>query len=292
MSITEKAVCCTLSISGWSANKTDKKVTQKAIDDAHAKNKAGKFSKKLILSDVYDKYKNVESRARAYLEEPTFPFAGKMKILPVVQLDEVRDQMREFRYECEALRDEFIDGGDYEASVADAHNHLGSMFDPADYPDKEVVRSKFKFQFQIFPMPQAGHFVLDAEKEVVEEMQDELREYYDEVYKNCNMKLLNKIKKQVDHMYERLSGEEKHLKWTLTKNMREFVAMLPDLNINEDPEIDQFIADLRSDLCKFTVEDMRADQGKLSDTRKKAAAIKAKVDDHLNKMSAFLPTTQ
>lgn len=292
MSITDRAILMSLSISSWSNKKADKKVTQKALADANAKTKAGEFRKKLILSDVYDKYKNVESRARAYLEDVSFPFAGKMKIVPIVILDEVTANMREFRIECENLRDEFIDSGDYEASVRDAHNHLGSMFNQADYPDPETVRARFRFKCNTFPLPQAGHFVVDVEKETMADMQEDLIEHYEEVFTGCAVKILGKIKKQVTHMVERLEGEEKYLKWTLVKNMREFVALLPDLNINDDPEVDSLIADVRTELCKFSVEDLRSDPEKLKKTRTSAKSIDKKIDDHLKKMSAFMPADE
>lgn len=288
MSMSEKAILIALEISAFSITRTDYKVTQKAINDAHAKQKSGKFHKRLILSDVYNKYKNVENRARTYLEERTSPFMGKMKVLPIVELEEVQNKLREFRFEAEALRDEFIDGGDYEASVKDAKNHLGSMYNPDDYPDPEVVRSKFRFNVSTMPMPEGkGYLPLDLEQESLDELEEELEQSYVTAHKNLTVKLLQRIRGQVEHMAEKLSGEEKHLKWTLVQNMRDMVDMLPELNIHDDPDVSQLIDSVRDDLCQFTVKEMRDDPSKLSNTRNKAKALNKKLDAQIKKMAMF-----
>tara|TARA_R110000803_G_scaffold210841_1_gene284272 strand:- start:468 stop:1364 length:897 start_codon:yes stop_codon:yes gene_type:complete len=287
--LAERAILMSLEISAWSAKKTDKKVTAKAIGDAKAHRQSGEFRKRLIKSDIYDQYRNLEGQARSYLDSVSFPFLGKMKLVPLGMLDDVRAELRDFRIKAEKLRDEFIDSGDYARSVADAHNHLGSMFDPADYPDPEVVRARFKFTIGSMPIPPKGDWPHDLEKATRDDLVQELGEQYKIAHNEVVAKLLGRLGEQVAHMLTRLEGEEKHLKFTLVKSMRSLVGLMPIINISKDPELDTLIDNIRDELCQFEVTELRADPAKMKGTKKSAKKIGGDIEAYLKKMSAFVP---
>jgi hypothetical protein len=79
--------------------------------------------------------------------------------------------------EFDRMVDIFVNA--YDLEVAQQQAKMGDLFDVSAYPNKDDLRSKFKFKINYMPLPAAGDWRLDINAEA----QRQLREQYEDSYK-------------------------------------------------------------------------------------------------------------
>lgn len=238
-----KAMLANLSISRWSAKKTDRKVTKEVTDAHGADRDAGDFRKTLVDKAHLKALMTSASAIRAYHYKMTLPWDDDgRRILPSASFKEYSDTNRTMRFADEKLRREFI--AVYPSLLATAPKRLGSMYDPKDFPSASEIADKFDIKISLEPIPSAADFRVDVGEEAAEAIRAEITAENDLKFQQAMKDLYGRVHKVVNHISETLHQEDPRIFDTLVTNARDIVACLPALNLTSDPVLEQLRIDL------------------------------------------------
>lgn len=267
MSLQDKAMLITLSVSCWTARKQDKKVSAQ-VEKAHNAHDAGRFNKLLVDKAHLDPLTSFAGSIRTFHYKMTLPWMDNgARLLPSKLFMEYSAEMRKLKGEYERLVDSFI--STYDARlVQEARQRLGTMYDPADYPPGHELREKFGVETDIMPVPDGADFrvaVGDAERQRI------ASEITDRVAKRQATAIQDawaRVREVVGLIATRLSADKTIIRNSLMENAQDLARLLPGLNVNDDP--------LMARVAHTIVSDLLASPERLRRSavaRKQAAAV-------------------
>jgi len=287
--LADAAALCYVRVSIWSARKLDKKQTQKSLTSAGATNDGGRFNKHLLakadaaLKEVQRKGNQI----RDYVEANTLPWddAGNRLISNVQMLTTVGDLAR--------LQGEFNDAVDafvaeYPVLRAQAIANLGTMGDDSDYPQPDVVRSKFSVKVSYNPLPVGFG---DIRQGMTQQQAQAWQAHFEgNVKAQVNGALSNawgRLRESLERYSDRLQPRDgddadkmKIFKDTMVEGLRDTLTLLNGLNVFGDANLTQICADVRARVASI-------DAGALRSSPATAVSVKMDVDEILRRMKAF-----
>jgi hypothetical protein len=282
MSISNSAMLVELNISVWTAAVTDRKATSKVTDDANAAADAGQFKKNLAAGTTLRKeLADYAALCRTWHNGRTMPWADRgPRLLPTSMFFDYKQEINARRDYFMAKVDKFCEA--YPQLLADAPQHLGDLFNPADYPTVEEVRSKFGFQLVFSPVPESGDFRLAAGEEDLAELRAQYEDAYEVRVREAMQSAWDKVHDMLVRMSEKLtepegdSAKPKLFHGTFITNVHDLCGLLTHLNITKDPKLEEARRSLERLVSNVDIDDVRKDVGTRID-------LKAQVEQVLNK---------
>lgn len=267
MSLQDKAMLITLSVSCWTARKQDKKVSAQ-VEKAHNAHDAGRFNKLLVDKAHLDPLTSFAGSIRTFHYKMTLPWMDNgARLLPSKLFMEYSAEMRKLKGEYERLVDSFINT--YDAClVQEARQRLGTMYDPTDYPPGYELREKFGVETDIAPVPDGADFrvaVGDAERQRIA---SEITERVAKRQATAVQDAWARVRDVVGLIATRLSADKTIIRDSLMENAQDLARLLPGLNVNDDP--------LMARVADAIVSDLLASPERLRRSavaRKQAAAV-------------------
>lgn len=237
MSLQDKAMLVTLSVSCWTARKQDKKVSAE-VEASHNARDAGRYNKLLIDKAHLDPLTSYAGQIRNYHYKMTMPWMDNgARLLPSKLFAEYSKEIRRMKQEYASLVSALVQK--YPTLVQEARQRLGTMYEPDDYPDSSELYGKFDVETDIMPVPDGADFrvaVGDTERERIQ------REISDRVAKRQKAAADSawvRVREAVGRVVTCLSAPKARIFDSLTENLEDLVRVLPGLNINEDPDMDR-----------------------------------------------------
>ncbi|MDR1282408.1 MAG: hypothetical protein LBK99_16540 [Opitutaceae bacterium] len=235
--LTKKILVVDLSIGCLGTSTTDTEATNEVIKKNAASHDAGRFSKNL-LKEPLAPIKRIMGKARRLHREYTLPGLSRgLNVLPVslhAKYTELMTAKQTEYFEAVAV---FRSG--YETHKADDQNKLGTLFRPSDYPPAETLDRYFKFDFTVLDMPQGDFQRLDG---IYSVRAQELKANYEKRMQEIGETAANTVRKTLAELIgkvaERLSDPEAKVYDSLLQNLRDYLAMVPALNVTNDPEVE------------------------------------------------------
>jgi|SRR6056297_374025 len=253
--ITEKAMLASLHISCWSARKHDKQVS-KEVDDKYGGKDAGRFNKVLANKDALKSIKTITSTARIFHQEQTLPWGERgERLLPSANYSNYSRQMRTYQQQFDDAVLAFV--RDYNSVIWDARQRLGGLFRKEDYPDPSDIRDKFAFRTIITPVPMSDDFRVNLGKDEVDAIKRDIENRIEQAHAAATQDLWKRLYDVVSHMVDRLSDPEAIFRDSLVGNIVKITEILPRLNINDDPQLDQMRRKIEDSLCAYSPDQLR-----------------------------------
>lgn len=287
--LADATALCYVRVSVWSARKLDKKQTQKTLTAASATNDGGRFNKHL-LANADALLKEVSRKAnqiRDYVDANTLPWddAGNRLISNVQMLSTVGDLAR-MQQEFNTAVDEFV--AEYPVLRAQAIANLGDMGDDSDYPQPDVVRSKFSVKISYSPLPTGFG---DIRQGMTQQQAAAWQNHFEgNIKAQVNGAVANawtRLKESLERYSDRLQprpGDDadkmKIFKDTMVEGLRDTLTLLDGLNVFGDANLSQICAEVRSRVASI-------DAGALRSSPATAVSVKMDVDEILRRMKAF-----
>lgn len=284
--IQEHAMLISLRISQWAATKHDKKISKEVASFHGSDENMGRFNKSLIAKTALADIQRIASAARLEHYSRTLPWQDDgYRLLSSIGFNDYRKAMQEHKMQWDNAVARFI--ADYPNFVQEARWKLNGLFNPAEYP----VNVGGKFKFDITPpiaVPDASHLVvklgqelLDSERQRITEM---VHTSLNDAIKDIYVRMAELIEKMIDRLsnYDDSGDKVKGIfRDTLVTNISDLLALVPSLNITQDPVVNQFATDIQLKLTRFDAETLRNSEQLRQDTTDAAKEI-------LDKMSAYL----
>lgn len=244
-SIASSAVLLDLSMSAWSATKNDKDADSQVEAANNTKGKVGKYIKDLMADNKSLKaIKSHIAATRSWLLRNTIPWNHNGQVIvPLAIYLQLMTELKARETTFWELVEEFIE--EYDTGVTASAFSLGALFKREDYPSKEAVRAKFAFRYMEQPIPQAGHFMLNLEQT----MKDELVEHFNSVSEQRVQQAVNavwqRLHKALRSMSAKLTDEtgadgaakKKRFHDSFLSNAEELVDLLRACNLTNDPKL-------------------------------------------------------
>lgn len=285
MKLEERALLVKLTISNWTANKTDKDATDDVIEKNNADSGAGRFSKRLFGKKALSNISKTVGQARVVHRTLTLPWEDNgNRIITTEGYDFYAKEMRRYKGIMEDYVREFVTN--YKEYKKQAREELGRLYHEEDYPEADEVAAKFDFDVEPTPIPvshdfrakvsnkEAAAIVKDIEKRQQARLDAAMKDVWGRIA-DVTEKLAEKLANYKPK--EGLRSAEGIFKDTLVTNVKDLADILPSLNINNDPELKRLHKSIVDQLIMFDVDELRGDVKKRQQVAKAAAAINRKV---------------
>jgi hypothetical protein len=140
------------------------------------------------------------------------------------------------------------------------------------------MRRKFRVEIAFYPVPAPSDCKRTAlVGELAEGWARDLAAQLAEKERDSMSAAWKRVYDVVAKAHERLSKPDNIFRDTLVENARELCALLPALNITDDPQLEAMRRQLEGSLCAHEPEALREDEGLRSQVSDKLAEIMAKM---------------
>ena len=277
MSITSSSVLTELNISVWTGQKLDRSATDKVTSDNHAVRDAGQFKKNLMAgTSARKEIADYAASCRLWHNMRTLPWADKgARLLPTSLFLDYKDEANIRKAQFARMVEDFMQA--YPSLVQTAHSYLGTLFDPADYPSADEVRSKFGMRLVFSPVPEAGDFRLDLPKQDMEDMAKNYEGAFNDRLADAMRTPWEQLHKMLTAMSSKLiePEDEDNRRWhdTFISNAQDMCGMLTHLNLTKDPKLEAARLALESTLVGVDMDDIKEDGDVRAEMKDKLDAI-------------------
>jgi len=283
MSIASSAVLVELNISVWPANKVDREMTETVNTNALAVRDASQTRKNLFAGTTLRKdIEKLAARIRLYHNQNTLPWADKgQRLLPTKLFMEYKQTMNNYEVQFSQLCSNFF--VEYPRLVAEAQQHLGTMYRAEDYPDLEDVRMKFGFRKAFDPIPESGDFRLDVSAQDLEEVKAGYEAKFDERLAEAMRTPWERLHTVLTSMSEKLKDEDgvdskKRYHDSLVTNAQDLVGLLDKMNITNDPKLEEARKQLELTMLGADIETIKESSHARESMKNKVDAILQKFE--------------
>ena len=243
MNLQNKAMLANLTISRWTAQKTDKTVTEEVTRAHGATADAGDFRKALIDKAHLKALVASGSAIRAYHNRMTLPWDDDgRRILPSKSFQAYTDKHRELQAADEKLRTDFI--ALYPQLLSGARQRLGTLFKAKDFPEPKDIGKKFGIKISLEQIPDAQDFRVDVGDAAAQMIREQIKAENDAKFEAAMKDCYGRLHKVVSHISETLHKDDPRIFDTLVTNARDLVECLPALNLTDDPLLEELRTDL------------------------------------------------
>lgn len=279
MSITSSAVTVELNISVWTANKLDKSATEKVVSDNAAVSNAAQVRKNLMAGTTLRKdIADYAAGCRLWHNTRTLPWADKgARLLATSLFMDYKTEANMRKRTFDTMVDNFLQN--YPALVQTAHNYLGNLFSPEDYPSVDEVRDKFGFRLVFSPVPEAGDFRLQVAEQELQDLRQQYEESFSSRLADAMREPWDRLHRMLVGMSEKLTDAEgedelkKRYHDTLITNAQSLCSMLTHLNITKDPKLEQARRELELTMLGADIETIKESPEVRKDMKTRLDAI-------------------
>ena len=258
MSIANSSMLTELSISVWTAQTTDRTISDKVAADNNAGRDAGQYKKNLMAgTSARKKIADYAAGCRLWHNTRTLPWADRgARLLPTSLFLDYKTEANIRKDEFNRMVEAFIN--EYPTHVAAAQAHAGAMFNPADYPSADEVYGKFGFRLVFAPVPMSGDFRIDAPANEMRELMDQYEVSMSERVTEATKSLWDKMHTMLTGMSTKLATTEK-TRWyeSFVGNAQEMCQMLTHLNVAQDPKLEAARRQLEKVMLGADIEDIK-----------------------------------
>jgi hypothetical protein len=281
--VARAAMLVDFNVSVYSGRKQDKR-TQAEVATAKS---AGSAKAASVYKNLFAECKELDAivkfqaRARAEHYKLTLPWDDRgARLLPTAMLMPYQQSMGRYRAEFARLVDAFLDK--YDTLVAAAAFQLGTLFDRAEYPNRDQAARKFCMDLSFTPLPMAGDFRLDIEHEVQQELRQQYESKLAAQMEQANRDSWDRVHAALTRLSDRLTVEDDGTKRvfhdTMITGAVELCELLTTLNVAADPALEKARARLEDAMYGVTPKDLRESDGLRVQTKQKVDAILSAFD--------------
>jgi hypothetical protein len=280
------ALLADLTISMWSAERTDPKLGAKLKEDAGAVGNTGRYVKNLLAGcdASFKAVRAAYAAARAAHYTLTLPWntnpsaerASGPRLLPNLLFDRYLTEMSKLRNIAVLKRDEFV--AEYPALVVAAQANLAGLANASDYPTASEVEAAFRLSFDFLPIPSRTGFTGFPDA-VLEKLGASLVRKQEAALAASQVAMWDRVKETIEHLVLRLDDKDGRFKYTTIEAVRELLTLLPGFDVAGDARVTTVVADISAMLSGVDAESIRKDQG----TRQAVIAQARAISDKLGK---------
>jgi hypothetical protein len=281
MSLHEKSLLITLTLSGIPSARADKQITKDVLFQQNADADAGRWVSRLWPREAMEPIRGLDSQIRTFHYNKTLPWMDKgERIIAARTFTAYMDHMRELRYKRETLVQGFLDH--YDDWIDKARDMRGDLFKADEYPHVTDARRRFKFELASMPVPHTADFRVTLAAEDMEEIRAGLEARVHQAEETATRDLYRRMAAPVAALVDRLANPDGRFTEATLNALKELCATLPDINVLDDPAVETLRQTIEAQLCHLnpeTITNSRSDRSRALD---KANSILATMAPWMN----------
>ena len=254
--LSEKAMLVHLSISRWTARSKDRTAGEDISQQKKAEADVANVWVQLVPKDKMREVQRSGGEVRKIWIKYTLPWMDDgIRILPsdlyVKFSGEIKKAISEDQKAVVKFAKRFPD------LVATAPERLGVFINDNPLPDVNQIKDKFGVRLNYMPMPTSGDFrcqILDSEAE-------KIKADIEQNVQNATFDAMHSIWTRLDEMVTNiattLKEPKKIFRDSLINNLKEYVELIPQLNLTGDSELEKIRQEAKSKLTKLMPENLR-----------------------------------
>lgn len=275
-----------LSISNWEAKRKAKSVEATAEAAAGAVHGAISARKSLLPgAEALEDIIKHSSAMRGWWNSVSAPwFDNGMRVYNVAGHFDIQLAYGDMARHRDSLIDKFMT--EYPALREKARFDLNDLFDEEEYPMPGHVRSRFTCAFEVMPLPDVADFrvVQGLDPKEMTRLQAEAEAKVNARVSEAMATTVRRTLEAVQLMADRLAeysrkedaDEKRQFYQSWVENVKEIAALLPQLNLTNDPKISQIAREIEESFSKpglFYKSDATARQEATQKAKSIAAAL-------------------
>lgn len=256
MSITTDCMTVNLQIRMWSGYRLDKAASRSVTTQAQAESDVARVNKLLVPKELLSPVQQIVSAARVHLYTNTLPWKDQGdRLLTRKAFPKFIQEHSEFVEKFEAAVSKFIN--DYPSAKEAASFRMGTLFNADDYPRVNDLKYRFSLKLDIDAVTEAADFRVKLDKDTLEDIRADINDSFNERIRGAAMDIWNRLSETLGHFHERMAEKEPKFRIQTVENLAEMVDVLPLLNFNNDPKLDEIIHDIKQSLLGHTAKELR-----------------------------------
>lgn len=307
-SIASSAMLGSLNISVWEGRKKDKSTEAEiTASKGAASSRAASVHKHLLPeSPALEAIKTLRGEARVWFNRVTLPWDDNgNRVVTTKQYFEIINDIGNYEKRFNQLVSVFLTN--YNTEISKQAFELGALFNRSDYPTVEWLRERFRFTFNVNPLPMSGHFMVDINQEALKELRERCERDTQQRLQIAMQDAWNRIKEQVEWIRDRMDAVLEHNPDTvdekktynedgtvksveIVKKRRpkihesmldqglELCSLLQDLNVTNDPKLTEARQMLERALVHVDIDSLK-------ESKEVQQKTKSAMDEILNKFN-------
>lgn len=308
ISIASSAMIGSLNISVWEGRKLDRTTQAEVLANKGAKSRRAASVSKHLFSEcpALEAIKTLRGEIRIWFNRRTLPWDDNNgRLITTRQYLEIMAEVAKFETKFKDLVRVFINT--YQTEISKQAFEMGALFDRSEYPTEDEVRDKFRFALSVTPVPLSGDFRVDIGNEAAAQLRKQYEQAMQQRVAGAVSDTWQRIKTQVEWVRERMVAVLEHdpdaveeipttddtgavvsveikkkrrpkLYESMLEQGLELCNLLKDLNVTDDPKLEQARQDLEAALT-------RVDLDSLKESTELQRATKTAMQDILDKFA-------
>jgi len=280
MNLDTKAILVNLNIGMPGKGRQDKEITEEVIEEKEMKDKAGRWIKELYPPKAFAEFVKIQGEARTFFYENSLPWGDNgARILPVANHWQFMEGLRKIRARWDEAVATILPR-EYPNWVEWARVAHGEKFDETLYPGAKWLEKKFRFKVESNPVPTVDDFRVKLADDELAEIKADLDRRLNEATQAARKDLWGRLLKPIQHMAEKLKDADAKFKDSLVGNIREITALIPNLNLTGDKELEAIAQEIAQTLGRKNPDTLRENQTARADTAKQASDMVARLQGY------------
>lgn len=256
MSVTTQCMIVNLQIGLWNGQRLDKSASRKVTSEANADTDAASVNKHTVPKAALAQITSAASAIRMHFYEKTLPWKDNGdRVLSRSMYMKFVEQHEQLVTAFHTAVAEFIDVR-YPAAIEQAAFRMGELFKADDYPSAEALRHKFYVGLDIDAVTEAGDFRVEMDQTTLDTVRQQMTTALEQRMGRAMQDVWARLAETLGHFATKM-GSDDIFRDSTVKNLEDIVALLPDLNILNDPQLEQIRQDIQATIVGYSPKDLR-----------------------------------
>ena len=172
-------------------------------------------------------------------------------------LEQIQETLQKLEWEYYSHVGDFLYW--YPTTIKDAKQLLGELFDECDYPTKERIKSRFRFEWRYIVVGPSVSRVLPPSiyKEEVEKFQNLMEQARTEAIAALREEFVDLVTNLTDKLQGNEDGKPRSLREAAVENLKQFLDGFADRNLFEDDQLSELVDQCRKIISGTNVNSIR-----------------------------------
>lgn len=287
--IREKAMTVQFSSTCWTARKFDKAATAKHNEDQGASADAARINKLLIPKSIIDGPVKARSHATHYIHRTlASPWsADGVRILKATAYEEYATKMSKAEEDFWSAVETFMVRYQifYDNLYEKGPERMGGMYNREDYPSPGEVRRKFTFNVHYSPITHSSDWRIgglsdDETQRLAAAVAERERELLAQAMRDVWGRLHEAVSSVVKKLSTEIGSKGSIYRDSLIGNVIDICDLLPDLNLEDDPDLEDMRKAVMKRIGTLNPELLREDPEARKEAAKDAKELLDKIDGY------------
>lgn len=276
--ISHRAVMVVLNQRAWKGKAVDREVAAQAEINANAEQGTMTVIKELTPKHLIQPIKTIMTIGRQEHYKKTIPgmFRGQA-ILATKMFEDYMVEQQEFADQFFSAVEDFISV--YPDIKEKAKDKLGTSYKERDFPSETAIRSYFDYKVIPGPIPQATDIRLEnISAENMATFNSEVADSVKDMYAEATKTMFERARNALENLYRQAKNYNTNAPGAMLRDatidqMTEFASMVCDMNITNDPLLEEVGKKMLKDFADLSGNELRKSAELRTDIANKAKRI-------------------